>query len=473
MMELHSPKCDIPLQRARAIANANYELVDHNYIFNASNAEVENLKQYLGGDEPRVSSMAQYDLLVPIAPYRQWSKIGHAVNLADKILSDFAKEPKAPMVKGLDTEDNPYTIACSTKSEFTDIAGNFNGYAIAYTDQKAVCYHMEPSGEVTQVNVKDMLNNMPSEIDAALKIMQDANKGLFIGSKEFSDGLKAMSDMSASMHKKEFPLVGEKIMEFQLQNTIAACQAYLEKKNPENVDFDRMEFKNAREQHRYLAMQQAIMSCQRQLNAITLQKEALAIETKAIANQMRAQPTQWKYQVPNTKEMTTDQFFNYVKSIHERADDFSVGSVLTSKDFTPESYYHVVTQNLEAKVAAEIYRKAVLADDSKKNQILDAYKQNYTAMAIGLGDYVVRHTNKDRLVEHCRHPQEYSAAYSSLSEAADMLIFDGVDGYLRELKAQNAANAPAEQPKKELPKSEELQQQNPALNVPQQGGIHN
>jgi hypothetical protein len=474
MMELHSPKCDIPLQRARAIANANYELVDHNYIFNASNAEVENLKQYLEGDEPRVSSMAQYDLLVPMAPYRQWSKIGHAVNLADKILSDFAKEPKAPMVKGLDTQDNPYTIQCSTKTEFTDIAGNFDGYAIAYTDQKATCYHMERSGRVTQVDTKDMLNNMPGEIDAALKILQDANKGLFIGSKEFSDGLKAMSDLSKKMHLKEFPLVGDNITKLQLQTTMEACQAYLDKKNPEKADFDRIEFNNAREQHRYLAMQQAIASCQRQLNAISLQEEAIAIETKVAANQMRAQAAQWKYQVPNTKEMTTDQFFNYVKSIQEQADDFSVNSVLTSKDCTPEKYYTVVTQNLEAQIASEVYREAVLTtDESKRTQILEAYKEHYTAMAIGLGDFVVKHTNKDHLAAHCRHPQDYSAEYNSLTGSSDNILFDGVKRYMEELKAQNAANAPAEQPKKEPPKSNEVQQEIPELKAPQQGGLHN
>ncbi|MBQ2250668.1 MAG: hypothetical protein II327_03440, partial [Lachnospiraceae bacterium] len=94
-------------------------------------------------------------------------------------------------------------------------------------------------------------------------------------------------------------------------------------------------------------------------------------------------------------------------------------------------------------------------------------------IAIGLGDFVVKHTNKDHLAAHCRHPQDYSAEYSSLTGSSDSILFDGVERYMKELKAQNAANAPAEQPKKEPPKSNEVQQEIPELKAPQQDGLHN
>ena len=471
MMELHSTKCDAPLQRARAIANANYELVDHNYLFTASNAEFENLKQYLGGDDARVSSLNQYDLLIPIPTYRYWSSVGTAVDMADKILADFAKEPKAPMVKGLDPYDNPYNIQCSRKSAFTDLAGNLNGYAIAYTDQKAVCYHMEPSGNITQVNAKDMLNDMPGEIDAALKALQHANKGLFIGSKEFSNGLKAMTEISKSMHGKQFPVVGDEFMKTQLNATIALCQEYLNKKNPQELEFRDIEFNNAREQHRYLAMQQAMMTCQRQLKVLALQEEALSIETAVAANQMRSQPNQWKYSVPNTKDMTADQFFDYVKSVHEQAGTHSFVDAMSSKDCTPATYYNSVTKSLETKVATDIYLRAVGAKGEERTQLLEAYKKNYTAIAVGLGEYVVNHTNKDILAAHCSHPEEVSSEYFALSQASDEIIRTGVEGYLNQLKEFNNANA-SSAPLNNEPQNEGLQQENPAIQVPQQNGLH-
>ena len=137
-----------------------------------------------------------------------------------------------------------------------------------------------------------------------------------------------------------------------------------------------------------------------------------------------------------------------------RGSQLNTESVLTSENCTPEAYFEVITQQLEAQVARNIYNKASNENDAnKRNQILEDHKKNYTAIVVGLGDYVVSHTDKTNLAAHCSHPVEYSDAYHALSESAGEIVNTGVHGDLTQLNRENAANEQAkqqEQPNKEV-----------------------
>ena len=179
-------------------------------------------------------------------------------------------------------------------------------------------------------------------------------------------------------------------------------------------------------------------------------KEAQAEKIRAYEESLQQEQSKpWKYQAPDTRKMSNEEFFNHVQSAHKRGEELSVSGVLTSENCTPENYYEVVTQRLESKVAGEILQKASAATTvEERNNILDAYKKNYTAIVVGLGEYVVSQTNNGVLTEHCSHPQEQSAAYTALTASSDALFLNGVNGYLEQMNRENTANEQASQQEK-------------------------
>lgn len=171
----------------------------------------------------------------------------------------------------------------------------------------------------------------------------------------------------------------------------------------------------------------------------------------------------WKYKAIDTRNMSNEDFFAYVEAAQMRGSELSTENVLASENCTPEAYFEVITQQLEAQVARNIYNSVSIAKGEKRNQLLEAHKQTYTAMIVGLGEYVFSNTNKEALAAYCSHPEEHSDVYYALTESADEIVRTGVFGYTTQLRRENAANAQAkqqEQPNNEVTlKNEEPQKQ--------------
>lgn len=68
-----------------------------------------------------------------------------------------------------------------------------NGCVLVTTaDGDAACYHVDVHGKVTKSSADEMLSEFAPEMDDVLQTVQMANKGLFIGSREYSDAMKAL-----------------------------------------------------------------------------------------------------------------------------------------------------------------------------------------------------------------------------------------------------------------------------------------
>jgi hypothetical protein len=160
----------------------------------------------------------------------------------------------------------------------------------------------------------------------------------------------------------------------------------------------------------------------------------------------------WKYQATDTRNMTDDGFLAHVKAAIIRGPELSVENALASESFTPEAYFEVITQRLEAQVARNIRDRLSIVEGEKRSQLLEAHKQTYTALVVGLGEYVFNHTNKEDLAAYCSHPEEFSDVYHTLNDSADEIIRTGVFKYMTQLKQENAANEQAKQ--QEQPKNE-------------------
>ena len=209
-------------------------------------------------------------------------------------------------------------------------------------------------------------------------------------------------------------------------------------------------------------------------HAAPVRNEAEAPKQESVINdqkqpqQEKTQPEQikpWKYQAKDTRNMSNEEFFAHVKVTSEQGNDLTVVSVLNSEKCTPEAYYNIMTQKLESQVAGSIYRKAVLArTDEEKNQILEAQKKIYTSMVVGMGDYVVNHTSKKDLAEHCKHPKEFSPEYRALLQSSDEISRTGVNGYIKQVNRENAANEQAKQQsqsQQQIQAQQQIQMQQP------------
>jgi hypothetical protein len=151
--------------------------------------------------------------------------------------------------------------------------------------------------------------------------------------------------------------------------------------------------------------------------------------------------------------MTNDEFLAHVTAAIIRGPELSVENALASESFTPEAYFEVITQRLEAQVARNIRDRLSIVEGEKRSQLLEAHKQTYTALVVGLGEYVFNHTNKEDLAAYCINPEGFSDTYRALSESADEIVRTGVSGYTAQLKRQNDANEqvkPQEQPNNEV-----------------------
>lgn len=153
----------------------------------------------------------------------------------------------------------------------------------------------------------------------------------------------------------------------------------------------------------------------------------------------------WKYKAIDTRNMSNDDFLSYVEAAAMRGSELNTEKVLANYNFTPESYFEVITQQLEAQVAKNIGASVSVETGEKRNQILEAHKKTYTAMIIGLGEYVFNHTNKEDLAAYCIRPEAFSDVYCALKDSADEIVRTGILGYTRQLNRENAANAQAKQ----------------------------
>ena len=443
-MEFQSPKADLVLQKVRMIANANYEFMNFDYLYTTSRRELENVHLFVGSEasEPKAPTLAQFDLFINTVPIATWRDCCNGINVANKIETDFLKSQQVPKVRylGFDRTD---TVDFSTAPAFTNAVGRSEGYVIAYTDDKAICYHMDRTNKITEAKAEDFLNDMPKQIDEALKILQNANKGLFIGSKEYDNGLSAMTRLSKDLHRKTFPHVPDHTLRVQLTEVIQQCKTYMETKVSEDTDYSTVTFSSTREETRYLAMRQALETCELQLKMLDLQREALEIEGQVADRKRITELRTWKPTVTNTKNMTLQEFTKYLDMVKARGEQFHAADMLNAEgSISPESYLTAMTYELEGQLAASILEQYENNLDPREAEAtLDKYRQLYTPMIVGLGQYVFNHTDLDALASHCRDPHPFSETYDRLMANHDDLLQNSVSRYTEQLQNENALNA--------------------------------
>ena len=303
LMELYSTKADIIMQRAKLIANPNYEYLNLDPLLTIDNQTYESLGVYINplfSDRESLGTRTLKDIGATAEIARPDLCTARKVGLMDRIRNDFDVSNDKPTVQFVNNSnelmESGYTLSANEREVDENL---HHSYVLVTNKNDARCYHVDAAGNVEQVEAKDMLNDLADDMGKALDGVEQANKGFFIGSSEYRSALKAMNQVSKAIKGRGLPITMDENLKNQLESALKACKNYLDTKDPEN-------FKNEREARRYAAMKKAADSCQLKLATSALQDKALS--AVALAASKPAMSESKKAPAQNTIEQSLENF---------------------------------------------------------------------------------------------------------------------------------------------------------------------
>ena len=276
LLEKCAPRADLVMQRIRAMANANYEYINPMPLLTLSQDGAMQLADVMEEQNPPVE-LSDFSMLAEITS--NWLGSYRSTRLMMQLEKDFPQNKEQAKLKFVSDKNTIMEVGYVGEGRNKELEANlYRSHLLATTPNgDAVCYRIDEKGNLKEEAAVDMLNDLASDMRGALALLEEANKGFFIGSKEYSNALKAVRQSSKSIDKMGLPIVADEATKTQLEGIMAACKSYMDKKDPEN-------FNNDRERRRYEAMQKVSDSCQHQLKLIELQGEAVALAGNAAVN---------------------------------------------------------------------------------------------------------------------------------------------------------------------------------------------
>lgn len=290
-LEQNSNAIERTAQRVKMIANANYEHLDLEYLNTCDERSYQKFQDYMGADmdnDEEMLALGRSMTLRDAAMISSWCRglngLICEVQVMSAVARDFGENKEQATIKFVSDDGQimqaPFYFAGDQKAGAVAKYFTKGGMLVTDPNGQVACYQASIHGQVTKVAAKDMLNDMAPEMKDVLGTVNRANRGLFIGSKEYSNALKAVQNLNNFMEKAPKPLAGDDEMKAQFKQAMDACKAYMDKKNPNGGSFEKIEFKNDREKLRYEAMEKAFNYCKKGMTRIDLQQEAIAAELK-------------------------------------------------------------------------------------------------------------------------------------------------------------------------------------------------
>lgn len=280
-LERISNRADILTCRLKMIAHAEYEHIDMAPLVTMDEKQYEKLEKFFE-EETDVSPTLSQKHIGSVVGWMRWNQPLAKRNCVMEIVADdFGKDFEKAQLTFVNNANEIQRTGCSFSVNDNALNDNLNkGYVVARTDDMVCCYRLDINGSLCRMKTSDLLNDLAPAMRDVLGEVEQANKGFFFGSKEYSDALKAMRDLNKLVENAPKPLAGDDNLKNQFQTTMVACKAYMDKKNPDGSDFDEIQFKNDRERERYEAMEKAFNFCKNGLSQIDLQAEAKAAKMK-------------------------------------------------------------------------------------------------------------------------------------------------------------------------------------------------
>jgi hypothetical protein len=311
ILERYSPDVEMKAQRVKMISNADYEHLNLPYLLTCDGSVFKKLEKFVGSDvndemgenTKQKGSLTQLDFHTTTDWSRKLLCGQRQKHLMYAIEDDFGDDKEKVTIKIAgdkgDILESPYTLSGAHNDQI--VANNMErGYALVTSPTgEAICYRLNLDGSIRKAKAAEMLSDMPFDNEDMLQQMRDANKGFFIGSKEYSTALKNMEKAFATVRELGNPPSVEKMdaaasyykailekAEKYIEKKLSAPPTRAQRKMLEQlVDYkfgpdDIIEDMSPREKLRFDTMKQATIFCKKQLALLEVQKVATAAELK-------------------------------------------------------------------------------------------------------------------------------------------------------------------------------------------------
>lgn len=142
----------------------------------------------------------------------------------------------------------------------------------------------------------------------------------------------------------------------------------------------------------------------------------------------------------SVSQMNPQQFNEYLTELANTNSPELISDTIKDDGFTPDKYYKAMTTMMESQVAKKLLAEAnKITDKTEKEAFLDTQKKTYTALTVGLRDFVKESIDAN-LINTYVQTHDFSNR-TKLWVASTNLEMHGVDQYMEKLKAENAEKA--------------------------------
>ena len=286
-MERNSTAVYLFINKIRIIANPNYEFMDLEQVLDLDKATYDEIDGYAMME---ADDLVMEDALLISGTDRTVKKSRGRDKLMKQISEDFPEEFENAKLDFVGYDGKRHTMQYTTEHKYDTIEENLRqGCVMVTTSHGKQWYHLDNvAGTVRATDSSEMLSGMAASAEGVIKGLKKANRGLFIGSKEYDNVLKGMPGVLNSIKKVGNPPDFEKmdLATAQLQEVLKECEKYLKRKeeDPENPGRDfrsiRQEM-SQRERNRYDAMKETANYCRMQISAYELKKQEIKEEMNA------------------------------------------------------------------------------------------------------------------------------------------------------------------------------------------------
>ena len=286
-MERNSTAVYLFINKIRIIANPNYEFMDLEQVLDLDKATYDEIDGYAMME---ADDLVMEDALLISGTDRTVKKSRGRDKLMKQISEDFPEEFENAKLDFVGYDGKRHTMQYTTEHKYDTIEENLRqGCVMVTTSHGKQWYHLDNvAGTVRATDSSEMLSSMAASAEGVIKGLKKANRGLFIGSKEYDNVLKGMPGVLNSIKKVGNPPDFEKmdLATAQLQEVLKECEKYLKRKeeDPENPERDfrsiRQEM-SQRERNRYDAMKETANYCRMQISAYELKKQEIKEEMNA------------------------------------------------------------------------------------------------------------------------------------------------------------------------------------------------
>ena len=165
---------------------------------------------------------------------------------------------------------------------------------------------------------------------------------------------------------------------------------------------------------------------------------------------------------PDIRSMTANEFFSHLSNTMTMANANSLAfdKVMAQENGTPLDYYKLATNTLVSNAARAIVIEANRTNTpAEKEKFLNQSKELFISVSAGLRNHAVKNTDHNAVRSFFYNERNDPASFSKLKGDLQALEKNGVQNYMDQVKAQNAAGKQMQQPQQPQMQQAQVQKQ--------------